>query len=120
MAGNEEKYEPCEKCRRKKSKCTHGTWKPKVSQETACAECRRLKIKCHHKGAAAGAAAVPKPARTMSYADVVRAAPRGLTGPEREAAEAFCAPGTVACAPVRYEVVYFDAKNVPGYNPDLR
>jgi hypothetical protein len=87
---------------------------------TACAKCRELKIKCHHKGAAAGAAAVPKPARTMSYADVVRAAQRGLTGPEREAAEAFCAPGTVACAPVRYEVVYFDAKNVPGYNSDLR
>ena len=99
-----------------------GNEKKKVN--TACAECRRLKIKCHHKGAAAGAAAVPTPARMMSYADVVRAAQRGLTQREREAAEAFCAPGTVECtataAAVRYEVVYFDAKNVPGYNPDLR
>ncbi len=67
---------------------------------------------------------MPKSAHMMSYADVVRAAQRGLTQSEREFAEPFCAPGPVACAadaaPVRYEVVYFDAKNVPGYNPDLR
>jgi len=141
MHGNERKdevWKPCAKCQERKKKCPHeGEWVDKVSQETACAECRRLKIKCTHKtnagsstpaaggGMAKRAEAVRKPAR-VSYAEAVRAAQRGpaaspergLTAPEHEAAEAFLAPDPVGA--VQYEVMYFDEKDVPGYNPDLR
>ena len=99
----------------------------RVSHKTACDDCQDKHKKCTHNarvgGAGAGAAAgKPKPAAPaarMSYAEAVcaaqrapAAAPRALTAPEREAAEAFMAP--------EYEVLYLDAKDVPGYNPDLR
>ena len=114
MDGNEIIYDwkPCAKCQKRKKKCPHeGEWVPRVSQETACVECRRLKIKCTHQKPAgsstpAAAAGKPKPVR-------------GLTAPEREAAEAFMAPDPVGRV-VEYEVMYFDEKDVSGHNPELR
>ena len=133
--GKDEVWKPCAECKKhKKGGCTHGTWVKRVSQETACAECRRLKIKCTHTknaGSSTPAAAAGKPtpaagAPRVSYAEAVRAAQRGpaaspergLTAPEHEAAEAFMAPDPVGAN--QYEVMYFDEKDVPGYNPDLR
>ena len=138
MDGNDKKKvkKPCAKCKGLKQLCTHFTMVDRVSQETACADCRRLKIKCPHKArAGGGGAGAGQPKRTevatkpaagtarMSYAEVVRAAqpapaaaPRAFTAQQREAAEAFMAPERKA----EYELVYFDAKDVPGYNPDLR
>jgi len=138
MHGNERKdevWKPCAKCQERKKKCPHeGEWVPRVSQETACAECRRLKIKCTHTknagsstpAAAAGKATPAAGAPRVSTAEAVRAAQlgpaaspeRGLTAPEHEAAEAFLAPGPLGAN--QYEVMYFDEKDVPGYNPDLR
>jgi len=132
MDGNEKKnkvWKPCAKCHERKKKCTHeGEWVDKVSQETACADCRRLKIKCTHQtnagsstpAAAAGKATPAAGAPRVSTAEAVRAAQhapaaapeRALTAQEREAAEAFM--------PRKYEVIYLDVKDVPGYNSDLR
>lgn len=125
MDGNEKKKvkKPCAECKRLKQFCPHFTMVDPVSQKTACDDCQGKHKKCTHQagagGAGAGKAKAAAPAARMSYAEVVRAAqrapaaaPRALTAPEREAAAAFMAP--------EYEVVYFDAKDVPGYNPDLR
>jgi hypothetical protein len=139
MDGNEKKKvkKPCAKCKGLKQFCTHFTMEYPVSYKTACADCEGKHKKCTHNARAGGGGAgagqpkrtevAPKPAAgtaRMSYAEAVRAAQhapaaapeRALTAQEREAAEAFMAPERKA----EYELVYFDAKDVPGYNADLR
>ena len=130
MDGNEKKNmveKPCAACKERKKCCPHKTLVPRTSQEWACAECRRLRIKCWHNEPPGGAGAA---ARTLSYADVVRAPPpRALSAAERLAAEAFMAPdpvaGSIAPDPVegnhvKWEVMYFLAPKEPGHNPALR